>query len=90
MTMKWIISILLLAAAAAGGWWWWSQASAKDKNTGYETVEVARGPITAIVSATGTLNPTITVLVGSQVSGIIQALRAAPGKAAPAYQSVAL
>ena len=74
--IKWIISILLLAAAAAGGWWWWSQYSAKDKTTAYETAEVARGPITATVSATGTLNPTTTVLVGSQVSGIIQALRA--------------
>ena len=74
--IKWIISILLLAAAAAGGWWWWSQSSAKDKTTTYETAEVAHGPITAIVSATGTLNPTTTVLVGSQVSGIIQALRA--------------
>jgi HlyD family secretion protein len=75
-TMKWIILILILAAAGAGGWWWWSQSAAKDKTTTYETTEVARGPITAVVSATGTLNPTITVQVGSQVSGIIQALYA--------------
>ena len=42
----------------------------------YETATVDRGPIQARVTATGTVNPTVTVQVGSQVSGTIQALGA--------------
>jgi HlyD family secretion protein len=37
----------------------------------YQTAEVTSGPITQAVTATGTLNPVVTVQVGSQVSGNI-------------------
>lgn len=40
----------------------------------YQTAVVTRGPITAAVTATGTLNPVVNVQVGSQVSGNIQKL----------------
>jgi HlyD family secretion protein len=40
----------------------------------YQTATVARGPITQAVTATGTLNPVVTVQVGSQVSGNIAKL----------------
>ena len=40
----------------------------------FQTVAVARGPITQAVTATGTLNPVQNVQVGSQVSGNIQEL----------------
>src|SRR6266705_2043321 len=40
----------------------------------YQTATVTRGPITQAVTATGTLNPVITVQVGSQVSGNIAKL----------------
>ena len=40
----------------------------------YKTAFVDRGPITAIVTATGTVNPVVSVLVGSQVSGKIAKL----------------
>lgn len=42
--------------------------------TNYQTATVTRGPITQAVTATGTLNPVVTVQVGSQVSGNIQKL----------------
>jgi HlyD family secretion protein len=42
----------------------------------YRFAEVARGPLTATVSATGTLNAVTTVQVGSQVSGQIKELLA--------------
>jgi HlyD family secretion protein len=42
--------------------------------TNYQTAEVTRGPITQAVTATGTLNPVVTVQVGSQVSGNIAKL----------------
>ncbi len=42
----------------------------------YRTARVERGPLTATVAATGSLNAVITVLVGSQVSGTIKELDA--------------
>ena len=41
---------------------------------GYQTATVTHGPITQLVTATGTLNPVVNVQVGSQVSGNIQKL----------------
>src|ERR1700694_5040207 len=41
---------------------------------GYQTATVTKGPITQLVTATGTLNPVVNVQVGSQVSGNIQKL----------------
>jgi HlyD family secretion protein len=40
----------------------------------YQTTTVTRGPLTEAVTATGALNPVVSVLVGSQVSGNIQKL----------------
>jgi HlyD family secretion protein len=40
----------------------------------YQTASVARAPITQAVTATGTLNPVVTVQVGSQVSGNVAKL----------------
>src|SRR5881409_1569933 len=40
----------------------------------YQSATVTRGPITQVVTATGTLNPVINVQVGSQVSGNIAKL----------------
>jgi HlyD family secretion protein len=40
----------------------------------YQTATITRGPITQAVTATGTLNPVVTVQVGSQVSGNIAEL----------------
>lgn len=40
------------------------------------TAEADRGPITAVVSATGTVNPVTSVIVGSQLSGQIRELMA--------------
>jgi len=39
--------------------------------SGYKTVEVGRGDITSYVSATGTVSPKVSVLVGTEVSGTI-------------------
>ena len=41
---------------------------------GYQTATVTQGPITQLVTATGTLNPVVNVQVGSQVSGNIAKL----------------
>ncbi len=46
----------------------------RDSDVSYQTAPVTRGPITQLVTATGTLNPVVNVQVGSQVSGNIQTL----------------
>ena len=63
--------ILLLAAGAAAGYALWGSLKPAPA---YRLAKVERGAITAAVSATGTLNPVVSVQVGSQVSGQIQAL----------------
>jgi HlyD family secretion protein len=69
---KLLIGILLLSALV-GGWYLLSREDAEETPE-LGQARVRRGSITAIVSATGTLNPVNTVLVGSQVSGTIQHL----------------
>jgi HlyD family secretion protein len=60
-----------LALVGAGTWYWWSFGTPPVR---YHTALVDRGPITAIVTATGTVNPVVSVQVGSQVSGTIAKL----------------
>ncbi len=55
----------------------------------YQTAAVTRGPITQLVTATGTLNPVTNVQVGSQVSGNIQKLFADFNSQVKAGQTVA-
>ncbi|MEO5957011.1 MAG: efflux RND transporter periplasmic adaptor subunit [Nitrospiraceae bacterium] len=42
----------------------------------YRTVTVERGPVISLVTATGTINPVVSVQVGTQVSGMIKSLHA--------------
>jgi HlyD family secretion protein len=70
----WLIGIVtLLAIIGIGAWYWWT---AGPPPVHYKTALVDRGPITAIVTATGTVNPVVSVQVGSQVSGKITQLMA--------------
>src|SRR5579863_8355759 len=71
--LEWAI-VAGLAVLSAGGTFLWR---AHAQNTiRYETVPVERGSIQAKVTATGTLNAVVDVLVSSQVSGNIKALYA--------------
>jgi HlyD family secretion protein len=54
-----------------GIWYWWSSGAPPVQ---YKIALVDRGPIAAIVTATGTVNPVVSVQVGSQVSGKIARL----------------
>jgi len=67
----WIILILLIAGAGLGYTYFYKDRALAIK---YRTVKVERGSISSFVTANGTVNPVITVLVGSQVSGTIQKL----------------
>jgi HlyD family secretion protein len=67
--MKWVIMILLVAAAAGGAAWYFNHSKVLAPQ--YTTVTVAPDDLTQTVTATGSLNPVVNVLVGCQVSGIV-------------------
>ena len=69
----WILGGLLIAGTAAGYTFFNRD---KSKEVQYRTARVERGSLSSQVTANGTVNPVITVLVGSQVSGTIQNLYA--------------
>jgi HlyD family secretion protein len=74
---KYLITIvIILVLFLAGGFILFPWMGQKRQNQKFKTMEVERGEISATVTATGTINPVITVLVGSQVSGTIKALYA--------------
>jgi len=64
--------LLVLLALAAAGVAWWSMGS--NGTIRYTAVPVSRGAVTRTVTATGTVNPELTIIVGSYVSGVIQEL----------------
>jgi HlyD family secretion protein len=70
---RWLIgaAMLLLLLAVAGGTWWLTYSDATIR---YTTAPVTRGAVTRAVRATGTVNPVLTIIVGSYVSGVIQEL----------------
>jgi HlyD family secretion protein len=70
---KWALAIGLVAAAGLGVERWIASSRAAIR---YDTVALDRGPVQSSVTATGTLNAVINVLVSSQVSGNIKALYA--------------
>ena len=71
-TRRWtIIAIAVLLLAASGGIWW---SVSSDTTVRYETVPAAIGRIARGINATGTVNPELTIIVGTYVSGVIQEL----------------
>ena len=64
------LSSLVVAAIAATTWW----ALGERGGIHYVTAQVAQGAVTRTVTATGTVNPELTIIVGAAVSGVIQEL----------------
>jgi len=65
--------VLALMIVAAIGFAWWVITS--NGGVHYTTAPVTRGPVTRAVTATGTVNPVLTIIVGTYVSGVIQDLQ---------------
>ncbi len=61
----WLAAILVLAGGGAT-YKYWSEKNAAPQ---FKTAKIEKGAITASVAASGTLNPVVSVQVGSQVSG---------------------
>ncbi|MBI5055024.1 MAG: efflux RND transporter periplasmic adaptor subunit [Nitrospirae bacterium] len=66
-----VIALVAILAVAAVIMW---KAAGKTTVPQYKTEQVRRGELTVIVTATGTLQPTNTVSVGSELSGIIKSV----------------
>ncbi|MCA1958138.1 MAG: efflux RND transporter periplasmic adaptor subunit [Nitrospira sp.] len=56
----------------------------------YRTAKIERGAVVSVVSATGTINPVVSVQVGTQVSGMIKSLHADFNTRVKAGQTVAV
>lgn len=70
---RWVgktVTTLVVLAAIGGGAWWWLGAG-REAPTQLETVPVQRGPLVQVVTATGQLEPVVSVDVSSQISGRI-------------------
>jgi HlyD family secretion protein len=75
MSMKRIwIGVAGLIVLAAAGWWWVSRGGEGAGEIVIETETVAEGEVRRIVSASGAVRALVTVEVGSQLSGQIEAL----------------
>ena len=69
---RWLaIAVPVLLAAAGGTAWWLTRHSAPVE---YVAVPASRGTVARTVTATGTVNPELTIIVGSYISGVIQEL----------------
>lgn len=69
--MKAFLAILVLAGLSAGAYFGYEHWFSRDEQPTYRTAEVKRGELVATVSATGTVEPLLKVVVGSQVSGTV-------------------
>ena len=70
-TKRGLWTTLVVALAAGGAVAWNKQRKATDEVPKFRTAAIDQGAITQVVLATGTLQPVITVNVGTQVSGTV-------------------
>jgi HlyD family secretion protein len=70
---RWLIIIAFLVAAMVIAWVIWTKME-NSNSVQYKTEQVRLGNLTVIVTATGTLQPTNKVDVGSELSGIIKSV----------------
>jgi HlyD family secretion protein len=71
--LVWVLVAAVLAAG--GGWWWWRARALANAVPQYVTAAAARGNITLTVSANGTIQPTRTINIGSELSGTVLEVR---------------
>ena len=68
---RWLIWGLIMLALGAGGSWYLQRQGSGAATLRYTTTEAVTGDITVIVTAVGTVEPTLQVEVGSLISGTI-------------------
>ena len=70
-----IVGIVVVLAVAAASYAWY-QVREREAGPRYRTVRVERGPLQAVVEASGTLNAVSTVQVGAQIAGQVKEIYA--------------
>jgi len=60
--------VVVILTGGAGAWWWHARGNAK---LSFLTAVVKRGDVAAIISSSGTIEPSETVDIGAQVAGRI-------------------
>ena len=80
---RWVVVALLALTVAVGVAWWSMHRTAPVQ---YVSAPAGRGAITRAVTATGTVNPVLTIIVGTYVSGVIQNLYCDYNTQVRAYQ----
>jgi len=71
LAVRWVIPLGVVVVLAIALVWW---RRSRSPSTGYLTAPVSRGTIIRAITATGAVNPVVTVQVGAFVSGNIQTL----------------
>ncbi len=69
--LTWPLIIILIIAAGVTWYWWTLRTEALNQLPPYVTENVQRGDLSLSITATGNLEPTNEVTVGSELSGII-------------------
>ena len=64
-------AVAAVALLVAGGVWWWLASRAASTAPSYNTQAVARGNLTLLVTANGTIQPTRAINIGSELSGTV-------------------
>lgn len=71
-TRRWMYGGLVVLCLLAVALYAWRRATGAQVQ--YSTVSASRGPVVQAVLSSGTVNPVITIQVGSYVSGVIQSI----------------
>lgn len=69
-SLRWAVAVIIVAIGGTA-YMYWQQRPEKPQ---YVTAAVTRGTVARTINTTGTVNPVVTVEVGSNVSGRIQAV----------------
>lgn len=70
--LRWTIILLLICGCAAAAWYFFIAKSNGKGTPTYSEEPIRRGDISLTVTATGNLEPTNTVTIGSEISGLIK------------------
>ncbi len=69
----WALTALAVVLVIGGGWWWVHRNA--NAAPVYNTVAVARGNLTLLITANGTIQPTLSISIGSELSGTVREVK---------------
>lgn len=66
--------VAVALACVGGGLWWRARAATARQVAPYTTESIRRGDLSLVITATGNLEPTNQITVGSEISGLVQSV----------------